>query len=119
CFPGLDRRGWGSWLSPFDTLVAPITGGQAAAVAVVRVSGPEAWTVASRVLPAWPASPESHRAIYGRYTTGDDGLALPFAAGHSYTGEEAVELSCHGSLPSARALVNACIAAGAREAEPG
>lgn len=105
-------------MSPFDTIVAPITS-QPAAVGVVRVSGQEAWEVASRVFLGWPRPPEPFRAVYGRYTTGDDGLALPFAAGHSYTGEQAVELSCHGALPSVRALVGACIEAGARHAEPG
>lgn len=73
----------------------------------------------SRVFSAWPETPEPMRALYGRYVTGDDGIVLPFAAGHSYTGEEAVELSCHGSLPSVRALLNACVDAGARVAEPG
>lgn len=88
-----------------------------AAVAVVRVSGPEAWTVASRVFAPW--NPHPLRATHGRYTHGDDGIALPFAEGHSYTGEEAVELSVHGSQESVRELVAACLAAGARMAEPG
>ncbi|MEA2553719.1 MAG: tRNA modification GTPase [Fimbriimonadaceae bacterium] len=106
-------------MSPFDTIVAPITGSQPAAVAIVRVSGPEAWLVASEVFSPWPAEPESHKAVYGRYRTGDDGLALPFSEGHSYTGDQAVELSCHGSPASVRALVEACIKSGARHAEPG
>lgn len=105
--------------SHFDTIVAPITGTEPAAVAVIRVSGPEAWQVATRVFEKWPATPESHRAQYGRFTTGDDGLVLPFADGHSYTGEQAVELSIHGSPASVEALVNACIDNGARFAEPG
>jgi tRNA modification GTPase len=101
-----------------DTIVAPITavGG---AVAVVRVSGPTAWSVGAAVFSPWPSSVESHRAVYGRYSHGDDGLALPFAQGHSYTGEESVELSVHGSLASVQALVAACLGAGARKAEPG
>jgi tRNA modification GTPase len=102
-----------------DTIVAPITGNQPAAVAVIRVSGSEAWLVASRVFSNWPDKPESHKAVYGRFHTGDDGLALPFAEGHSYTGEETVEFSIHGSLASVRALVDLCLASGARMAEPG
>jgi tRNA modification GTPase len=51
--------------------------------------------------------------------TGDDGLALPFAAGSSYTGEEAVEISVHGSPASVRGLVEACLRLGARSARPG
>jgi tRNA modification GTPase len=101
-----------------DTIVAPITavGG---AVAVVRVSGPLAWSVGAAVFSPWPGAVESHRAVYGRYSHGDDGLALPFAPGRSYTGEESVELSVHGSLASVQALVGACLGAGARMAEPG
>ncbi len=106
-------------LSPFDTIVAPITGNQPAAVALVRLSGAESWEVAGKVFLAWPRNPESHRATYGRYSTGDDGLVIPFEEGHSYTGERSVELSCHGSPVSVRALVEACIQAGARHAEAG
>ena len=106
-------------MSHFDTIVAPITGSQPAAVAIVRVSGPEAWAVAASIFPSWPKDPEPLRAIYGRYRTGDDGFALPFAEGHSYTGEDSVEFSCHGSLVSVRTLVEECLSAGARMARPG
>lgn len=101
----------------FDTIVAPITGSGAAAVAIVRLSGPEAWQVASEVFSPW--LPEPMKAAYGRYAHGDDGLALPFSEGHSYTGDESVELSVHGSPASVRNLVESCIKAGARMAEPG
>jgi tRNA modification GTPase len=106
-------------MSHFDTIVAPITGSQPAAVAVIRLSGAEAWAIAAKVFVNWPDKPESHRAMYGRYITCDDGLALPFVEGHSYTGEQSVELSCHGSPASVRALVEACVKAGARPARPG
>lgn len=106
-------------MSHFDTIVAPITGPSRAAVAVVRLSGDEAWRIGRVVFPSLPLEPESHRAVYGHYVHGDDGLALPFAKGHSYTGEESVELSIHGSPASVRLLIEACIAAGVRLAEPG
>ncbi len=103
-----------------DTIVAPITGVQPAAVAWIRLSGPDAWTVASNVFKSWPEGDvESHRALFGKYVNGDEGLALPFAEDRSYTGEQAVELSLHGSAVSVRTLVEACLAAGARLAEPG
>jgi len=85
----------------------------------VRLSGPEAWLISAKVFRDWPANPVSHHAVYGRYITGDDGIALPFGEGRSYTGEPSVELSCHGSLFSMRALVEACVRAGARPARPG
>lgn len=105
--------------SHFDTIVAPITGSEPAAVAIVRVSGPEAWQIASCIFPNWPKEAESHKAVYGRLETGDDGLVLPFSEGHSYTGEETVEFSIHGSHASVQALVQLCLMQGARMAGPG
>ncbi len=58
-------------------------------------------------------------ATYGRLVNGDDGFALPFSSGHSYTGEESVEFSVHGSPASLNSLVNACVSLGARLADPG
>ena len=49
----------------------------------------------------------------------DEGVALFFRAPHSYTGEDVVELSCHGGNAVARRLVEACLAAGAQPAAPG
>ena len=101
-----------------DTIVAPITAA-GGAVAVVRVSGPEAWAVAKVVFLGWPDPVEARRSVYGTFCTGDDGLALPFSEGASYTGEQSAELSIHGSPASLTALVEACKAGGARMAEPG
>jgi tRNA modification GTPase len=103
---------------PNDTIVAPITA-TGGAVAVVRVSGPGSWRVARAVFELWPDPVEPRRAVYGPFSTGDDGLALPFPAGGGYTGEEAVEFSVHGSHASVTALIEACLDAGARLAEPG
>lgn len=106
-------------MTHFDTIVAPITGDQASAVAIVRLSGPDSWSIAGKVFRGWPAAPISHRAVYGVYVTGDDGLGLPFAQDSSYTGEESAELSLHGSPASVRALVEQCIQEGARFADAG
>ena len=107
-------------LTHFDTIVAPITGVQPAAVAWIRLSGPDSWQIASRVFKDWPLTEViSHRALFGRYVNGDEGLALPFAKDRSYTGDQSVELSIHGSRASIQTLVEACLAEGARMAEPG
>jgi len=103
----------------FDTIVAPITGNQPAAVAWVRLSGPDSWDIASKIFGNWPQKPISHRATFGTYVHGDTGLALPFEENHSYTGEQSVELSIHGSSVSVRQLVEQCRTIGARMAEPG
>lgn len=99
-----------------DTIVAPITalGG---AVAVVRLSGDRSWEIAASVFRGAPFV--ARHAGYGMFRHGDDGLALPFTAESSYTGEESIEMSVHGSAASVRALVDACVSAGARPAEPG
>lgn len=102
-----------------ETIVAPITGNTKAAVAVIRLSGPDAWRIASEVFAPWPEAVRPRYALYGTFSTGDDGLALPFEEGKSYTGEQSVELNIHGSPASVRMLVEACIAAGARPAGPG
>lgn len=103
----------------FDTIVACITGSQRAAVAVIRVSGPEAWAVGKRVFENWKEPVPERLAQYGRFSHGDDGLCIAFAEGHSYTGEQSAEFSVHGSPASVAALVSACEAAGARLALPG
>lgn len=101
-----------------DTIVAPITAPGRGAIAGVRVSGPSAFAVARSVSSGMPAKPEPRYAIYGRFSHGDDGLILPFDSA-SYTGEESVELFVHGSPMSVSLLVDACLVAGARLAEPG
>ena len=102
----------------FDTIVAPITA-TGGAIAVVRLSGPDSWALARKVFAALPESPESHHAYYGSLSTGDDGLALPFAQGKSFTGEQSCELSSHGSAASVRLLLEHLSQAGARAARPG
>lgn len=102
-----------------DTIVALITGRPPCAVATVRLSGPDAWSVAAQVFKPWPEPVEARRVVIGRFVHHDEGLALPFAEGHSFTGEASVELSAHGSVRSVRDLLEGCIRAGARHAEPG
>ncbi|MCE9557383.1 MAG: tRNA uridine-5-carboxymethylaminomethyl(34) synthesis GTPase MnmE [Armatimonadetes bacterium] len=103
----------------FDTIVAPITAAGRGAIAVVRVSGSEAFSVARSVFAGLPENVESHRAYFGRFSHGDDGLALVFLDGRGYTGEPSVEFSLHGSPASVSAFLGACEKAGARMAEPG
>ncbi|MEI7577686.1 MAG: tRNA uridine-5-carboxymethylaminomethyl(34) synthesis GTPase MnmE [Armatimonadota bacterium] len=105
-------------MTPFDTICAPITA-PGGAVAIIRLSGPEAWQVAEKVFNNFPAHPASHRAYYGTFSHGDDGLILLFAAGHSYTGEESAELNVHGSPASVTLLIQQLEKNGARLARPG
>jgi tRNA modification GTPase len=102
-----------------DTIVAPITAYGRGAVAIVRVSGPDAFDVARAVCPDFPDRPESGRARHVRLENGDDGLLLAFAEDLGYTGEPSVEFQVHGSTASVHTLLDACLRLGCRLAEPG
>ena len=105
-----------------STIAAIATAPGAGGIAIVRLSGPESYEVAAKVFrPANPAKKvadaKGYTAMFGAFVEGeeafDEGVALFFRAPHSYTGEDVVELSCHGGSAVARRLVEACIAAGA------
>ena len=110
------------------TIAAIATAPGAGGIAVVRLSGAESYPRAARVFrPANAAKKvedaKGYTAMYGTFREGDEafdeGVALFFRAPHSYTGEDVVELSCHGGSAVARRLVEACLAAGAQPAAPG
>ena len=110
------------------TIAAIATAPGAGGIAVVRLSGPESYAVAARVFHPANANKKvedakGYTALFGSFVEGEDafdeGVALFFRAPHSYTGEDVVELSCHGGSAVARRLVEACIAAGAAPAAPG
>lgn len=106
-------------VSHFDTIVAQITPPGVGGVAVIRVSGSEAWSVSGLVFDRWPEIPKTRHAVFGRFANGDEGLVLPFDEGHGFTGERSVEYSVHASPASVQSLIEACLASGARRAEPG
>ena len=110
------------------TIVALATPPGAGGIAVVRLSGPESYRVTGQVFR--PMNPEKkvseakgYTAMFGHFIargkTLDEGVALFFRAPRSYTGEDVVELSCHGGSAMAEGLVQACLAAGARPAGAG
>ena len=110
------------------TIAAIATPPGAGGIAVVRLSGAESYAVAARVFcPANAAKKveeaKGYTALFGHFVDReeafDEGVALFFRAPHSYTGEDVVELSCHGGSAVARRLVEACLAAGAQPAAPG
>ena len=111
-----------------STIAAIATPPGAGGIAVVRLSGAESYAVAARVFrPANPAKKveqaKGYTALFGYFVDKeeafDEGVALFFRAPHSYTGEDVVELSCHGGSAVARRLVEACLTAGAQPAAPG
>jgi tRNA modification GTPase len=106
-----------------ETIAAIATPPGRGAIAVVRLSGPDARAVGARVFRS-RAPLADRQATFGRIVdangaTIDEGLALFFASPRSYTGEDVLELHVHGSTVVARDVLLACLAAGARHAEAG
>ena len=109
-----------------DTIVAPATAPGESAVAVTRLSGPAALSIASKLFRGRtsPAASASHRILFGSLLGGDgspiDSVLLSvFRAPSSYTGEDVVEISSHGGSVIPAAIVEALVGAGARPARPG
>lgn len=109
-----------------DTIAAVATPPGTGGIAVIRLSGPDAITVFKKV---WKgASPDcfkSHTAHLGEIidtsdrTIIDQVVATYFQAPGSFTGENTIEISCHGSHYIQSAVMNALLNAGARTAGPG
>ncbi len=108
--------------SPDDTIVAIATPPGHGGIGVVRVSGPAAHDVGV-VLTGHSSPFEPRHATLTRVVAGghaiDRAVATFFPAPHSYTGEDVLEISAHGSPVLLRAIVEAAMQAGARLAEPG
>ena len=94
----------------------------AAGVAIIRLSGPEAWEVGRSVCAALQGA-ETRRAVWGKFKLGsevlDEGLAIGFRAPASFTGEDVVELHGHGGRAVVQAVLDAVLAHGVRMALPG
>lgn len=110
------------------TIAAIATPPGVGGIAVVRISGKNAYTVAEKVFrPKDPAkklrAARGYTALFGHFVLDgavcDEVVALCFRAPRSYTGEDVVELSCHGGSAVSARLLRACCAAGAAPAAPG
>ena len=110
--------------SPDDTIVAIATPPGRGGLGVVRISGPDAVSVAGRVAECGIPRPRratftTLRALQDRSSVRDEIVLTFFPAPRSYTGEDVIELSAHGSPVVLDAIVRGAIAAGARLARPG
>ena len=115
-----------------DTIAAIATAPGRGGVAVVRVSGPDAWLVAERVAGRKIREEDAGRFFFSRFMAApcaaapdgggrmaDSGIVLVFKGPRSYTGEDVVEFHGHGGSVSPRRVLEACFAAGARLANRG
>ena len=110
-----------------DTIVALATPSGAGAIAIIRVSGPDALNIVAPLFKAKSkkdlAKQPTHTIHLGNVMDGertiDEVLASVFRAPKSYTGEETVELSCHGSPYIQQEIIQLLIRKGCRSAEAG
>jgi len=109
------------------TICAPATGGNGA-IHVIRVSGPQSYAIVEKLFhPATSAKKLSEQAPatihFGTINDGDEildeVLVSLFRAPHSYTGEDAIEISCHGSSYIRQRILEELITPGAQPARPG
>ena len=116
-------------IAPFDTIAAVSTPFGKGGVAVIRLSGEEAFSAVARVF--FPVGGKTlsdypyRTAVYGLIRDPesgevlDDGLCTLFEGPHSFTGEDTAEISCHGGVLITRNVLEACLRAGARQALAG
>ena len=109
-----------------DTICAPATVPGTGAISVIRVSGPEALTIADKVVSCKGliSEAEGYTIRFGTVKDAegrviDEVLVSIFRAPRSYTGENSVEISCHASSYIVSTLMGLLYEAGARAAEPG
>lgn len=110
-----------------DTIYALATPWAESALAVIRTSGPDAISLSSKcfsrpkalteaasstLVHGYIITPENHERI-------DEVVAAVYRKGHGYTGEDAVEFTCHGSLPGIKRILEVFATHGFRAAEPG
>jgi tRNA modification GTPase len=106
-----------------DTIVAQATAGARSALALIRVSGPDAFRIGEALLTPWHDTPR--RAFLASLCNPDDGkridqgLITVFRAPASFTGEDMIELSLHGGEVGPSLALNALLSCGARQALPG
>lgn len=111
-----------------DTIAAIATPIGSAGIGVIRISGPEAFPIVSRMFGGDASNSTlfpTHTAHHGRLTDPvsgeviDDVVLTVFRAPRSYTGEDVAEVSCHGSYAVLKAALSAILGCGARLADPG
>ena len=108
-------------ISDGDTIVASATPPGRGGLAVIRVSGPAAKEVARQVAGSLPPARRLSRRtlLASDGSPVDDGMAVFFPAPNSFTGEDVVELHCHGGPVIVDLLLQSLLSSGARMARPG
>lgn len=108
-----------------DTIVAAITPVGRSAVALVRISGSDSWKVLQQMAISFPEKPHAGRFYYTKLQGDtpdqvlDDVVVSLWKSPASYTGEDVVEIGCHGNPLIVEKIIQKTLQAGARFATPG
>lgn len=109
-----------------DTIAAISTPPGKGAISIIRLSGEESINIASEVFilkSGFLTTAASRYASYGKFLSGnsviDDGIAVVYRSPHSFTGQDMVELTCHGGILATHCILEELLAHGARLAEAG
>ena len=108
-----------------ETIAAISTGMTNSGIGIVRISGEEAFSIADRVYRGKDriSCVKSHTIHYGHITDGeetvDEVLVMAMRSPHTFTGEDTVEINCHGGTFVVKRVLEAVLKNGARPAEPG
>lgn len=106
-----------------DTIVTLSTPLQESAIAIVRLSGTDAIEIVNKIFTKDLTNVASHTVHYGFIKSKEDlideVLVTVFRAPKTYTREDVVEISCHGSTYSTKKIIELCVSKGARLAERG
>lgn len=113
---------------PHDTIASPATAAGTAAIAVIRISGKEAFAITDKIFKPKKkgvkiSESESHRIFFGDVLHEaeqiDEVLVSVFRAPNSFTGEDTIEISCHGSPFIVKRIMELLVKHGVRTANPG
>ena len=109
---------------PGETVAAIATPPGEGGVSIIRISGNQALTIADKVFSGPVHSYQTHTVHYGHILNHagervDDVLLIPMLGRRSYTGEDTVEIHCHGGSLITRRVFDTVLAAGPRAARPG
>ncbi len=103
-----------------DTICAAATPPGRGGVGIVRVSGPKSGEIAAKILKIAPNPRHAHYvSFHAQDTIIDQGIGILFSSPNSFTGEDVLELQCHGGPIVVDMLLNEVVKLGARLARPG
>ncbi len=104
-----------------DTIIALSTPPGVAALAIIRLSGTQSRAIIDQLLSpvAWVPATAVYRTLKYRDEILDDAVLTFWQSPNSYTGEDTVEISCHGNPHIVEKILRACLELGARTARPG